>query len=130
MSFPQRMTDLSFFSGRSRHTRYISVTGVQTCALPLCKDNKSPFVKVSKGEYLHAMEGAITRYYEAEKKKISEREQGDQKRVSIAVKQLDEKIVRFSDGLNKNKQKYKDRLSEEARTSIQANLNDLDNGRD
>ena len=24
-----------FFSSRRRHTRYISVTGVQTCALPI-----------------------------------------------------------------------------------------------
>ena len=27
---------LFFFSSRRRHTRYISVTGVQTCALPIC----------------------------------------------------------------------------------------------
>src|ERR1044072_6439084 len=26
-----------FFSSRRRHTRYISVTGVQTCALPICR---------------------------------------------------------------------------------------------
>src|ERR1044072_9912101 len=26
---------LFFFSGRSRHTRYVSVTGVQTCSLPI-----------------------------------------------------------------------------------------------
>ena len=28
---------LFFFSSRRRHTRYISVTGVQTCALPISK---------------------------------------------------------------------------------------------
>ena len=28
---------LFFFSSRRRHTRYISVTGVQTCALPIFK---------------------------------------------------------------------------------------------
>ena len=27
--------DFFFFSSRRRHTRYISVTGVQTCALPI-----------------------------------------------------------------------------------------------
>ena len=27
-----------FFSSRRRHTRYISVTGVQTCALPISFD--------------------------------------------------------------------------------------------
>src|ERR1044072_7410626 len=26
-----------FFPSRRRHTRYISVTGVQTCALPICR---------------------------------------------------------------------------------------------
>lgn len=38
----------------------------------LCKDNKSPFIKITKGEYLQELEAAITRYYEAEKKKIYE----------------------------------------------------------
>ena len=33
-----------FFSSRRRHTRYISVTGVQTCALPIFPDlRRSPF---------------------------------------------------------------------------------------
>ena len=99
-------------------------------AVLLCKDNKSPFVKITKGEFLQAMEAAIPRYYESEKKKISEREQGVQERVNREVKQLDEKIARFSDGLNRNKQKYKDRLGELATTAAQPSLNDLDNGRD
>ena len=30
-----RVDILFFFSSRRRHTRYISVTGVQTCALPI-----------------------------------------------------------------------------------------------
>jgi len=99
-------------------------------AVLLCKDNKSPFVKISKGEFLQAMEATIPRYYEAEKKKISEREQGVQERVNREVKQLDEKIKRFRDGLNKNKEKYKNRLGELATTAAQPSLNDLDNGRD
>ena len=33
-----------FFSSRRRHTRYISVTGVQTCALPI-----SPIIRLSYG---------------------------------------------------------------------------------
>ncbi|HMG93355.1 MAG TPA: hypothetical protein VK589_25030, partial [Chryseolinea sp.] len=96
----------------------------------LCKDNKSPFVKISKGEYLKEMEKAIPRYYEGEKKKISAREQGVQERVNREVKQLDEKIERFTDGLNRNKDKYKNRLDELAMTGAQPSLNDLDNGRD
>ena len=35
-----------FFSSRRRHTRYISVTGVQTCALPICVGN-TYFVRTS-----------------------------------------------------------------------------------
>ena len=31
-----------FFSSRRRHTRYISVTGVQTCALPIWQIQQSP----------------------------------------------------------------------------------------
>ncbi len=96
----------------------------------LCKDNKSPFIKITKAEYLQAWEASITRYYEAEKKKISEAEQGDQKRVSVAVKYLDEKIERFKTGITKNKEKYKNRLDEIALTSKGPSINDLDNGRD
>jgi len=32
-----------FYSSRRRHTRYISVTGVQTCALPICLPRKQVF---------------------------------------------------------------------------------------
>ena len=31
----KRKKKMFFFSSRRRHTRYISVTGVQTCALPI-----------------------------------------------------------------------------------------------
>ena len=30
-----------FFSSRRRHTRYGTVTGVQTCALPICEDDSA-----------------------------------------------------------------------------------------
>src|SRR3546814_10004956 len=38
------MCGLFFFSSRRRHTRCALVTGVQTCALPICKrfDNAAP----------------------------------------------------------------------------------------
>src|ERR1043166_6062264 len=31
-----------FFSSRRRHTRFRNVTGVQTCALPICDDSEWP----------------------------------------------------------------------------------------
>ena len=96
----------------------------------LCKDNKSPFIKITKGEYLQALETAMPVFYAKEKKIIVEAEQGDQKRVAVAVKRLDEKIERFIIGLKKNKEKYKNRLGELALTNWQPTLNDLDNGND
>ena len=33
--FNKHTSSIFFFSSRRRHTRYISVTGVQTCALPI-----------------------------------------------------------------------------------------------
>lgn len=96
----------------------------------LSKDNKFPFVKLTKGEYLQALEAALPRYYEAEKKRIYEAEQGDQKRIAVWINPLDEKLERFRAGLIKNREKYKDRLGEVALVSPQSYLNDLDNGRD
>jgi len=96
----------------------------------LCKDNKSPFIKITKGEYLQALESAIPIFYEKEKKKISEAEQGDQQRIAVSVKHLDEKIERFNEGIKKNKEKYRDRLDELATSSPQPSLYDLENGRD
>jgi hypothetical protein len=96
----------------------------------LCKDNKSPFVKVTKGEYFQALELGIVQFYETEKKKIIEREQGIQERINSAVKELDGKVERFRLGLKNNREKYKNRLDELAMTDSQPSLMDLDNGRD
>lgn len=96
----------------------------------LCKDNKSPFLKITKGEYLQALETAIPVFYQKEKKRINEAEQGVQQRIAISVKYLDEKIERFYTGLKKNKEKYKNRLDELAMTSPQPSINDLGNGMD
>ncbi len=96
----------------------------------LCKDNKSPFIKITRGEFLQAWENAIPRYFEAEKKKITEAEQGDQKRIAVAVKYLNEKIEGFKTGILKTKEKYKNRLEELAMTSAQPSIFDLANGRD
>lgn len=96
----------------------------------LSKDNKFPFVKLTKGEYLQVLEAALPRFYEAEKKRIYEAEQGIQNRIAASIKPLDEKLERFRAGLTKNRERYKDRLGEVALVSRQPNLNDLDNGTD
>src|SRR3546814_1671670 len=38
------LLDLFFFSSRRRHTRCALVTGVQTCALPICLAQKEPAI--------------------------------------------------------------------------------------
>ena len=96
----------------------------------LCKDNKSPFIILTKGEFLQALEKAIPVFYEKEKKRIYEAEQGNQQRLVFPMKQLDEKIIRYKTGLEKTREKYRNRLNEPATTSYQPNLVDLDFGRD
>jgi hypothetical protein len=96
----------------------------------LCKDNKSPFIKIIKAEYLQALETAIPVFYEKEKKLIFEAEQGDKQRMMIPLKHLDEKIERFTEGLKKNREKYKNRLGEYAMTNAQPFIGDLDYGGD
>jgi len=96
----------------------------------LCKDNRSPFIQLKKGEYLRLLEQAIPRVYEIEKKKLYEREQGDQKRAEPFVKILDDKQRTRLANLEKLKEKYKDRLAEIALVNAQPSLTDLDTKRD
>src|SRR3546814_2713553 len=42
MSYDSLLVSVFFFSSRRRHTRCALVTGVQTCALPICR--RRPFV--------------------------------------------------------------------------------------
>jgi ABC-type cobalt transport system substrate-binding protein len=96
----------------------------------LCKGNKSPFIKISKAEYLQALEKAVPKIYEAEKKKIYEAEQGNVQRMVFPIKKLEEKIIRYTEGLKNNKEKYKNNLDELAMTTKNPSIQDLDFGRD
>ena len=80
----------------------------------LCKDNKSPFIKITKGEYLEALQEAMPRIYAAEKKKIFEQNQGNQKSIDYFMTYLDDKNTRRLASLKNNQEKYKDRLFETA----------------
>src|SRR5205823_5503249 len=93
----------------------------------LSRNNQSPFLKLTKGEYLQLLEEAIPRVYALEKKKISEQNQSDQKSIDYFMKYLDEKIERFKTGLKQNKEKYKNRMEEVALTTAQPTLYDLEN---
>ncbi|HEX2683525.1 MAG TPA: hypothetical protein VHL77_06315 [Ferruginibacter sp.] len=96
----------------------------------LCKDNRSPYIKLSKGEYLAVLESAIPIVYQREKKKIYEVNPGNQKSIDYFIKYLDEKNEKRLVNLKRIKEKYKNRLGETALTDAQPSLGDLDNSRD
>jgi hypothetical protein len=96
----------------------------------LSKNNQSPFIKLTKGEYLQLLQTALPRHYEAEKKKIQEQNQGNQRMIDYLTKTLDDTNERFKAGLKANREKYKDRLAEPAMTSAQPSMYDLESGRD
>lgn len=83
----------------------------------LSKDNKSPFRKINKGEYLQLLDDAIFRSYEKERKNILEKNAGNQKSIDYFTKYLDEKQAKRVTALRVGKSKYKERLAEIAETS-------------
>ena len=84
----------------------------------LCKDNRSPFINVTKGEYLRVLEAAIQRAYDKEKTKIHDRNSGNSpKNIEYFMKYLEEKHAKRLECLKNNKEKYKGRLNEPAATS-------------
>lgn len=80
----------------------------------LSRDHRLPFVTITKGQYLDAVEVAIGRWRSAEKKRITEAEQGDQKRIDSAMKSVDERTAKRTDVLARNREKYRSRLQETA----------------
>jgi hypothetical protein len=80
----------------------------------LSKDHRLPFVTITKGQYLDVLEGAIGRKRSAELKRITEAEQGDQKRIDIAMKDVEARTAKRTAVLARNREKYRDRLQETA----------------
>ena len=56
----------------------------------LFPENKFPFVKITKGEYLQVIEAAVIRLYEKEKKSIYEKERSNQRNIDYFMKYLNE----------------------------------------
>jgi hypothetical protein len=80
----------------------------------LSKDHKLPFVTITKGQYLDALEVAIGRKRSAEQKRITEAEQGDQKRIAVAMKDVDARTAKRTEVLARNREKYRGSLQETA----------------
>jgi hypothetical protein len=80
----------------------------------LSRDHRLPFVTITKGQYLDALEVAIARKYSAEKKRITEAEQGDEKRIAVDMKDVDARTAKRTAVLAGNREKYRGRLQETA----------------
>lgn len=83
----------------------------------LSRDRRLPFVTVTRGQYLDAMEVAITRKRAAELKRITEAEQGNERRIAVAMADVDARTAKRMATLATNREKYKNRLQETAEIS-------------
>ncbi len=124
-------TDLDQASDVSRHpvlgqfpTRFVrnSISGNQRVVV-LTKNHQHPFVKVTKGEYLQAMETAVARLYDSEKQKIARENVGNQKSIDYFMGYLNTNHEKRMAVLKSNREKYKSRLQETAEIwTVQPNV--------
>lgn len=113
----ERAVDLSQHPVLGRYPSYFqrnSVNGNRKFVM-LTKDNRLPYVAITKGDYLRVIEAAVARLYATEKKKVDG--DADPKSREYFMKALDDKQARRLATLENNKEKYKDRLSEPAKIS-------------
>ena len=96
-------------------TRFVrnSVSGNQRVVV-LTKDHRLPFVTVTKGEYLQAVEAAIARMYDAEQQKIARDNKGNQRSIDSFMGYLNAKHEKRVAVVRSNREKYKTRLQETA----------------
>ena len=96
-------------------TRFVrnSVSGNQRLVV-LSKDHRHPFVTVTKGEYLQALEAAVARKYADEKLKIARDNKGNQRSIDSFTGYLTTNHEKRLAVLSSNKEKYKARLHETA----------------
>ncbi len=80
----------------------------------LTKDHQDPFIKITKGEYLQALEAAVARKYETETQKIARDNKGNQKSIDYFTGYLNTNHEKRMAVLRSNKDKYRNRLQETA----------------
>ncbi|MGH9221116.1 MAG: hypothetical protein ACRD1W_17545, partial [Vicinamibacterales bacterium] len=114
--------DLDQAADVSRHpvlrqfpTRFVrnSVSGNQRLVV-LSKDYRHPFVTVTKGEYLQALEAAVARKYADEKLTIARDNKGNQRSIDSFTGYLNTNHEKRLAVLSSNKEKYQARLQETA----------------
>jgi hypothetical protein len=115
-------TELDEAADVSRHpmlkqfpTRFVrnSRTGNRRVVV-LSRDRRHPFVPVTKGEYLQAMEAAVTKKYDTEKQKIARENVGNQKSIDYFMGYLNTNHAKRVEVLRSNQEKYKSRSQEPA----------------
>ena len=93
----------------------------------LTRDHRLPFVKVTRGEYLQAMEAAVARKYDTEKQKIARDNVGNQRSIDYFMGYLNKNHEKRLAVLQSNKDKYKARLQETAEIHTEAPDAQLEN---
>jgi hypothetical protein len=112
----EKAADLSRHPVLGKYPSYFarnSVTGNQK-VIVLAKDNRLPFVKLTKGEYLDALGAAIAQWYEKERARVTQAEQGDKVRIARWMAPVDERHQKRLAALAVNRERYKARLQEVA----------------
>jgi hypothetical protein len=114
----EKAVDLSAHPVLGRFPAYFfrnSRTGNQKYLL-LSRDNRLPFVKVTRGEYLDALSVAIARKYEQDKFNIRDANQGkgNEARIASAMVDVDQRHAKRVAALAAAREKYKARLQEVA----------------
>jgi hypothetical protein len=114
----EKAVDLSTHPVLGRFPAYFfrnSRTGNQKYLL-LSKDNRLPFVKLTKGEYLDALGVAIARKYEQDKFNITDANQGkgNEDRIARAMVDVDQRQAKRVAALAVARERYKARLQEVA----------------
>src|SRR5918993_1463648 len=114
----EKAVDLSKHPVLGRYPAYFfrnSRTGNQKYLL-LSKDNRLPFVKVTRGEYLDALGIAIVRKYEQDRFNIADanKGKGNEDRIARAMVDVDQRRAKRVAALAVARERYKDRLQEVA----------------
>jgi hypothetical protein len=112
----EKAVDLSTHPVLGRFPAYFfrnSVTGNQKSVL-LSRDNRLPFVKLTRGEYLDALGVAIAQKYEQDRFKIKDANQGkgNEDRIASAMVEVDQRHAKRVAALAVAREKYKARLQE------------------
>ena len=130
----EKAVDLSTHPVLGRFPAYFfrnSRTGNQKYLL-LSKDNRLPFVKLTRGEYLDALGVAIAQKYEQDRFNIKDANQGkgNEDRIARAMVDVDARQAKRVAALAVAREKYKARLQEVAEIESMSPDIDLENRAD